>query len=355
MTRTMHLVPPVLALALLSAFAQVGGCEPDVRAPMSGDADSDGDSDSDSDTDVDTDTDMDTDTDTDTGSDTDTDTDTDADTDTVDCSAVPAAPLSVEELDGPIAYHDLAFDTEGFIVGADSNNLFKAIESSDAYIFVSGISGVQGMDYLPDGDLVAVSTSEGLVRITPTGTRTTIAASLTGYGVQVTVGPDGLVYVGDNSTLYRVDPDTHAMETLITGISARGCDFSPDYTRMYIPSFDGMGDIYVADLDDEMNVIGSPTIFANIPGGGSYLDGLRVDACGNLYVPSYNLRQLFRIPPEGGTVTTPYYIWSNPNQYGHGLKWGSGIGGWDDMSIYFAQPYDGDSVEKMEVGVPFRK
>ena len=60
-----------------------------------------------------------------------------------------------------------------------------------------------------------------------------------------------------------------------------------------------------------------------------------------------------KITPDG-TVTT-YYTWTNPSLYGHGLKWGSGIGGWDDMSIYFAQPYDGTSVQRMEVGVHFRE
>jgi hypothetical protein len=262
--------------------------------------------------------------------------------------------LAVEDLVGPLAYHDLAFDNEGFIVGAGSSgeNLFKAIEASDAYLWVSGISGVQGMDYLPGGDLVAVTTSQGLVRITPSGTVSIITASITGYGVQVTVGPDGMVYVGDNSTLYRVDPDTSAVESLVTGVSARGCDFSPDYSRMYIPSFDGMGDIYVVDLDDDMNVIGSPTVFATISGGGSYLDGLRVDSCGNLYVPSYSLRNLSKITPEGAVST--YYTWTNTSLYGHGLKWGSGIGGWDDTSIYFAQPYDLGTVQRMQVGVHYR-
>ena len=169
-----------LVAALVAALALCAACG-DKPRDTSGDTDTDGDSDSDSDTDVDSDTDPAPDTD----SATDTDTDTDSDTDTFDCSTVPAAPLSTEELVGPIAYHDLAFDGEGFIVGAGpgGDTLFKAITSSDAYVFVSGITGVQGMDYLPGGDLVAMSSSDGLVRITPTGTRSTIAASISGYGV----------------------------------------------------------------------------------------------------------------------------------------------------------------------------
>jgi hypothetical protein len=121
---------------------------------------------------------------------------------------------------------------------------------------------------------------------------------------------------------------------------------------MYINTNDGSGNIFVADLDDDLNLVAAPTIFANIPGGGPWLDAIRVDACGNVYVPSYSMSNLSRITPEG--VVSVYYQWSF-NQYGHGIKWGSGIGGWDDMSIYFAQPYDGNTVERMDVGVPYRK
>ncbi|MCK9464249.1 MAG: SMP-30/gluconolactonase/LRE family protein, partial [Proteobacteria bacterium] len=292
-------------------------------------------------------------TDTDVDSDTDTETDTYNDTETFGCDELPSGPVFVQELTGPIAYHALAFDGEGFIVGAGSmgDALFKtAAGSSTASLWVSSIHSVEGMDYLPDGDLVAVSQSQGVVRITPEGTVSTVAASIYDYGVQVTVGPDGMIYVGDNDTLYRIDPDTHAVESLVTGVMARGCDFSPDHARMYVTSHEGSGNIYVAELDGDMNLIGPPTLFATIPGGGPWIDGVYVDECGNLYVPSYSLSELWRITAEGDA--SMFYSWaSNPGLYGHGLKWGSGIGGWDDASIYLPQPYDGNSVVRMRLGV----
>ena len=198
-----------VTLLALTAFA---ACCGEARDPASNDADSD--SDSDSDTDADTDSDTDTDSDADSGPDTETQTETETETetevstdsDTWDCDALPAAPLFVEELSGPMGYHDVAFDDEGFIVGYDGWNLVKATPSSAAYVFVTGLSGVQGIDKLPGGDLVAATSSNGLVRIDPAGVVTTLAPSLTGlYGV--TVGPDGMVYCGDNYNLYRVDPE----------------------------------------------------------------------------------------------------------------------------------------------------
>ena len=351
--RTAPALAAFFALALLAGLAQIAACGTGPR-DSSSDADSDGDSDTDSDTDTDTGTDSDTDTDTDSDTETETETQTesDTDTDTFDCDALPSAPLFVEELSGPMGYHDLAFDNEGFVAGYDGWNLVKATVSSAAYVFVTGLSYVQGMDTLPGGDIVAATSSNGLVRIDPTGTVTNLAPSLINlYGV--VVGPDGMVYCGDNSSLYRVDPSDGTYSTFISGIGARGADFSPDGSRMYITSFSGMGQVYVADLDDEMNVIGSPMVFATITSGGSYLDGIAVDACGNVYVPNFNTSALYRISPEGAVST--YYDWPDTSHYGHGIKWGGGIGGWDDMSVFLPQPYDEYTVVRLEVGVHYRE
>jgi hypothetical protein len=338
-----NLLKTCLAIALLWALTPIAACGNEPR-DTSGDADSDGDSDSDSDTDVDSDTDTDTDSDADTGTGSEIDTDTDA----FDCDALPTEPLFVEELSGPMGYHDLAFDTEGFIFGYDGWNLVKATTSSAATVFVTGLSGVEGMDYLPDGDLVAATVSNGLVRITPTGTVTNLVPSLNDlYGVKV--GPDGMIYTGNNLSLYRVDPSDGTYTVLTSGIAARGCDFSPDLTRLYITSQDTMGHVYVADLDDDLNFIGSPVLFATITDAGNWLDGIRVDACGNVFVPNFSTSALYRITPDG--VVSTFYDWPDITGYGHGLEWGSGVGGWDDMSIFMPQPYDAYTVIRLEVGV----
>jgi hypothetical protein len=329
-------------VALVAALALCAACGDDSSDGDPGDTDSDTETDSDADTDTDTDTGADTDTDAD------TDSDSDTDTDTYDCSTVPTAPLAIEELVGPVGYHDVAFDNEGFIAGSDGYNLFKATPSSDAYIFVAGLSNAQGMDYLPGGDLVAATSSEGVVRITPFGTRTSIAPSING-GYGVTVGPDGMVYVGDNSSLYRIDPDTHDVETVDSTLAARDIEFSPDLSQMYIGSF-CTGYIYVVEIDEDVNWIGVPEVFANIPDC-CYMDGLGVDICGNLYVASYP-SMLYRVTPDG--TVSPYHTWTS-SSYGHGLEWGNGIGGWDAKSLYLPQPYDGNTVVRVEIGVPYRE
>jgi hypothetical protein len=253
-----------------------------------------------------------------------------------------------------VGYHDLAFDGVGHVVGSDGYNLVRTTVSGPPEIFVTGLSTVEGLDYLPDGDLVAATYSYGLVRITPTGTRTNIAPALNGiYGI--TVGPDGMVYASDNSHVYRVDPSDGTYDIIASGLtlSPRGVEFSPDLTRMYITSGFGFGRIFVADLDDGLNLIDSPAIFTTIPGGGSYLDGIAVDACGNLWIPNYDTSNLYRVSDDGAVIT--YYDWPDLTGYGHGIAWGSGIGGWDDMSIFLSQPYGGDTVVRFEIGVHYRE
>jgi sugar lactone lactonase YvrE len=260
--------------------------------------------------------------------------------------------VAIEALVGPTGYHDVAFDGEGHIVGFDGFNIMKTTASGPPEVFATGLSYVQGMDYLPGGDLVAATSAYGLARITPAGTVTSIAPALSSiYGV--TVGPDGMVYCSDESSVYRVDPADGTYDVIASGMSPRGVDFSPDLTRMYITSGGGLGRIFVAYLDDELNLIDAPTILTTIPGAGTYLDGIRVDACGNLWIPNYNTSNLYRVSSEG--VVTLYYDWPDLTGYGHGIKWGSGVGGWDDMSIFMPQPYGGNTVVRFEVGVHYRE
>jgi hypothetical protein len=268
-----------------------------------------------------------------------------------DCSTVPDAPLSVEELVGPIAYHDVAFDPSGYLIGTDGNQLFRTGSSGSPTPWGTALPGVQGMDYLPNGSLIATSSS-GLTRIAPDGTQTVIAPSIAGDAYGVTVGPDGMVYVADNANLFRVDPTSGETETLLSAspLAPRGIEFSPDGSKMYLSSF-CTEKVYVADLDGNFDIVGEPAEFATIPGS-CWEDGIGVDVCGNVYIPVYGLSQLFRITPEG--VVSVYHQFDSTT-YGHGLEWGSGAGGWDDRILYLPQPYDGNSVVAVDIGVPYRE
>ena len=115
--------------------------------------------------------------------------------------------------------------------------------------------------------------------------------------------------------------------------------------------------IYRFPIDEDGNP-GAAVAWGTIPvdeaGGigdlGPYIDGLGVDACGNVYVAEVATDALYRIPAEGGEGEV-LIDWGF-DDYGHGLEWGSGIDGWDPLSLYLPQPYDDHTVVQVEIGVP---
>ena len=268
----------------------------------------------------------------------------------VDCLHLPNAPLEVNELDNPRGYHDVAFDSEGYLIGSDGFNLVAVNYDNQSMAFALGIEGVQGMDWLPDGSLVVASDMQGLVVIAPTGAQTVVAPDIMAYGV--TVAPDGLVYAANNSKIYRVDVETEAVTVYLDPASygdswvPRTVSFDQDYSLMFIGAF---GDsVYALSIDDHFDPIGRARRLATVVPSVSFLDGLGTDACGNFYLPNYETAALYRVSPDG--IVTNYWD-TDLTQYGHGLEWGNGIGSWRTDALYLPQPYDENTVVELVIGV----
>ncbi len=274
----------------------------------------------------------------------------------VDCLNIPDAPLSTTELPGPLdpgprGYHDVVFDSEGWMIGSnDAGDLVRVSQSGTVQPFATGVNGAQGLAFLPDGTLVA-ATADGLITIAPNGARDTLLEGFQGYGL--TVGPDGMVYSADNSIVVRVNPLTKAREDFLVPSAynqtwgARTIAFDPDHSLMYIGSF---GDsVYVVALDEDFNIVGVPHKLGLVVAGGMFLDGFVVDTCGNLYLPNYGTSALYRLSPDG--VSKLYHQFTF-EQYGHGGEWGAAAGGWRGDAIYMPQPYDGYTVTEVVVGIP---
>ncbi len=279
----------------------------------------------------------------------------------VDCAALPAAPLSERILDGARGYHGLAFDGSGRIVGNAVQALIRSTYAGDAEVWVPGIGDLEGMDSLPGGDLVVSAGASGeLWRVTPEGGQSLVLADAHAY--TVLTGPLGRIWASGglgivDTNVVRIDPDTGERETITSvppGGEPRSLNFSPDLSRLYIGTEGGYetGRIYVVELDDELNPTGPAEVFAEGVGDG-WLDGIAVDACGNLYVPDSWSLGLYRITPDGDVSL--YLDWSaDEGLYGHGAIFGSGIGGWRPDALYMPLSYGGDRVKELVIGVPSR-
>ena len=61
-------------------------------------------------------------------------------------------------------------------------------------------------------------------------------------------------------------------------------------------------------------------------------------------------RGLYRFTPDGARMQT--LADNTSNLYGHGITWGRTGGSWNDHGLYQPQPYNGNTVAVIDIGVP---
>ena len=271
----------------------------------------------------------------------------------IDCSKIPAKPTSIVQMGQPRAYHGIVFDADNNLVGNDTTHIHRASDPDNSEVWLPGVGLYEQMGRLADGDIVAVSGTYGTVeRIASDGSRTVLDSGRSAYGL--VVGPDNMVYIADpwlSNTIIRIDPDTGWAEEYIAGFAgnvyAKVIAFNRDYSRMYIGTVSDAGVVMYVDLDKKLEPIGGPQLFAT--NAGVWHDGLGMDACGNLYVNDYGDTAMYRISEKGQVALYHDFPY---NDYGHGHTWGTGVGFWDDHTLYVPQPYIGYRVSALTIGVP---
>jgi hypothetical protein len=270
----------------------------------------------------------------------------------IDCAAIPEGPFELVKLDGPMASEDLAFDREGHLIGSNDNAIFKSLYNSQPQVFVPNISFRAGLRYLPSGQLIVCNNHTGeLIRIDPEGTQHVVLSGLS-YPNGIIIDLNGWIYFSehDNNQVRRVHPYTGEYTVLTDEVSSpNGLTFSPDYSTLYIGGFNGSGVVYAMSISPE-GTPGKLVQWATNVGTG-WLDGMATDACGNVYIADYGATVIYRISPDGQDVDKVISGAGISNAYLPNMQWGSGVGGWDPLSLYLPDGWN-KGVFEVQIGVP---
>jgi len=324
----------------------------------------------------------------------------------VDCSKVTKPPAEFETLSGFAGSEDFVFDLKGNYVGVDENeNLVRITKDKKKELWAPSVGDVAGMGLLPDGSVVFCNVDKGsLQRVHANGSVTTVLGALL-YPNGLDIGPDGFVYVAENGAgrVRRVNVETGEFTVVAMGLQGpNGVAFSADPKLFYVGSFEGSG-VYRVNMTSP-GELGQASVFARpngsqlkeptlacpdmqegtpceVPGQfeggtcrrlanvidcvkdttiracdgfdctsaefGGGIDGLGVDACGNVYASEFQYHNLWRVSPSG----TIEKLASLPAMWIPNMKWGRGLGGFDSNVLFVADRDDG-RLFAVSVGVP---
>jgi sugar lactone lactonase YvrE len=243
---------------------------------------------------------------------------------------------------------DFAFDGKGRIAARQNPKLVLVDAGGQATDLVANFPSAYGMRYKPDGNLVAALNQAGkVVEITPNGV---VTDYVTGLSTPNGLYPDfnGNVWMTEMGAgrVSRINPDK-TVDTLVMGTaanSANGVVLDATRSLLFYTNYSA-GRIRSLDISQTNT---SPVDVVTIPN--TSLDGLVMDACGNLYVVDQGNARIFRIwlDPAGAATGAPELVANLPTGVAN-AQFGSGPG-FDPLTLY-AGGNPGD-IYAIPVGVP---
>ncbi len=268
----------------------------------------------------------------------------------VDCDAIPEGPFPLTKLTGPMASEDLAFDRHGHLIGSNDKAIFKSKYGQTPQLFVPSFNFRAGLRALPNGHLIVCDNQKGeLTRVDEQGLKYPLVTGLS-YPNGLEIDLQGWVYFTehDADVVWRVHPFTGDKTMITNEISnPNGLSFSPDYKTLYIGGFNGNPTIYAMSISPD-GVPGKLVPFASV--GTGWHDGMAVDACGNVYVADYSESKIYRITPDGQSSKV-IIDGKSLGAYLPNMQWGTGVGGWDQLSLYLPNGW-AKEVFEVKIGVP---
>ncbi len=248
----------------------------------------------------------------------------------VDCTNLPALPVTYTTLNWVSSAEDFTFAPDGTMMAVQGGHLQSTVWGGQQTLLVPSLGDVRGTRMLADGRMALAHIQTGSILIVDPTTGSQVAHAGMTNPNGIAIGDDGQVYVATTGRIVRLDPDTGAQEVVadVPGRSFDGLSFSPDYSRLYFN--EEVGRIHWVDFDSQ-GVPGPVQDGPSIPiGAFSLLDGMAVDACGNLYTTEMG-STVWRVATDGSVdkVIEVSGVAILP-----ALNFGSGVGGWEADKLY---------------------
>ena len=257
--------------------------------------------------------------------------DADAPEATTGCPGPPISPLTARHVPGPPAAEDFTFDAEGHLLALDSGRSLVRVARDGLPVLVAPnvVANGRGLRVLGSGDVVIADPDRSLlVRVDRAGGIQRLTTIIPNPNA-LALGPGGQLWVtdfGNTGDVYRVDPDSgDAIALARPARGSNGLAFSPDYRLLYVADHDGgalhrlavQSDGRLGPSERWVEGVGTP-------------DGLATDACGNVYVASWD-RRVYQVTPAGEVrllAELPVAV--------SAVGFGSGRQGWHADRLYAA-------------------
>ncbi len=267
----------------------------------------------------------------------------------LDCNSLPAAPIEPELVTEVFDdSEDIAFDGKGHIVGKQGAAIVQ-VDAADTVTDLANLPDqVYGLRYHVDGNLIAALPQQGrLVRISSTGE---VTEWVSGLGGPNGVYPDfdGNVWVtefqGGKVTRVGMDGQKNPVASGASANAPNGIALDANKHILFYTEYQE-GKIQRVDTDvaDAMPVEVVTILDAA-------LDGLVLDACGNLYAVDQGNSRLYRLKldAEGILMGAPELLATLPQNVAN-AQFGSGDG-FDPNKLYLAGVPG--AVFSIDAGVP---
>lgn len=262
------------------------------------------------------------------------------------CADMAIGPLSPTLHGQPFrGSEDFAFDGKGNIVGKKGSDVVFVDAAGNVVKTLAQLPGqTWGLRFHPNGNLLAAIPQQGkVVSITPEGRVSDFA---TGLGQPNGVFADlrGNVWITEfgGGKVTKVAADG-TRSTVASASGANGVVVN-EATRQLFYSEYSRGKIYRLAIDQAG---ATPALVTTI--SGASIDGMVLDACGNIYAMDNGNSRLFRVRTnaDGSAAGSPELIASFPSNVAN-AQFGSGPG-WDPQTIYVTG--NPGSVYKIPLGV----